>query len=160
PDCAVHLPGDVPRDPRARVHQPDALPEMSPETESGFGSGLRAQLRRKQGEPDQEVVAAEGGHADADGVLLTIEDYLALEPTQPAERDWASAEPIAAVSVAAPPELSEARAQLEDALRREQELRDALQHHVEAYERELDAGRDLALREAETAIAADRVADR
>src|SRR5262249_15924162 len=58
-------------------------------------------------------------------------------------------EPVTVVVQAPPPELAEVRRELEDALRREQQLRDALQHQIEAHERELEAGRDLALREAE-----------
>jgi hypothetical protein len=54
------------------------------------------------------------------------------------------------------PELAEIRSELEGALRREQELRDALQHQIEAREHELEAARDLALREAEAEQAATR----
>ena len=58
------------------------------------------------------------------------------------------------------PGLAEVRAELEDALEREQQLREALQHQIEAHERELAAGRDLALREADAEHAVSRVASR
>ncbi len=102
---------------------------MTHETETGFGSGLRAQLERKQ----------------------VVEEPLVTEAELPAT----SIEPIGDVVqlvVEAPPvaaELTAVQTELEAAIRREQELREALQHQVEAYERELAAERDLAVREAE-----------
>lgn len=87
---------------------------MTHETETGFGSGLRAQLERKLG-IEQEVAEPE----------IVVEQ---IEPTAPIDL----------------------QNELEDALGRERQLREALQHQVEAYERELAAARDLALREART----------
>jgi myosin heavy subunit len=104
---------------------------VTQETETGFGSGLRAELLRKLGgEEEHEAPEAE------------------IEPTtiaaQPAvEELFPSALPDE------DPAVSALREDLEAALHRELQLREALQHQVEAYERELDADRDFALREAE-----------
>ena len=106
---------------------------MSPDLEHGFGTGLRAQLRLKQGdaaEPAPEVTA----------------------PPEPEQHEQAPA--------TAEAEIGALRAELEEALNREQQLRDALQHHVEAHERELAAGRDLALQEAEVQQDTARLAER
>jgi chromosome segregation ATPase len=103
---------------------------MSPQTEQGFGTGLRALLRVKQGEAE-------------------------AHQTPPEPQD---VEPLAAEETTAP-EL-DVRAELEDALGRERELRDALEHQVEAHERELAASRDLALQEAEVGQLAARLAGR
>ncbi|HKI93384.1 MAG TPA: hypothetical protein VJ986_13870, partial [Gaiellaceae bacterium] len=105
---------------------------MTVETETGFGSGLRAQLERKQApEPAPEPDPAE--LTDSEDALAVVEQ---LYESVPEEEEGT-------------PELRELRTELEAALEREQQLRDALQHQVEAYERELASGRDLALREAE-----------
>lgn len=107
---------------------------MTYETETGFGSGLRAELERKRG----------GGQLEA--------------PPEPA----AATEPVV-VDLFAPgaEELDgdpqTLRAELEAAIGREQQLRDALRHQIEAYERELAAGRELALREAEAEQLAARL---
>jgi hypothetical protein len=101
---------------------------MIHERETGFGSGLRAQLERKQG-GDEPVVEAELPETSVE----PLGDLVQLVADEPA-----AASEVAAV-----------QAELEAAIRREQELRDALQHQVEAYERELAADRDLAVREAE-----------
>lgn len=102
---------------------------MTPETESGFGSGLRAELQRRNaaaGQVEPPVARAE-------------------PPVPPAvEALFPSAEPDDE-----DPLVFELRGELEAALRREIELRQALQHQVEAHERELAADNDLALREAE-----------
>ena len=106
---------------------------MSPDLEHGFGTGLRAQLRLKQGdaaEPAPEVTA----------------------PPEPEQHEQAPAPAEA--------EIGALRAELEEALNREQQLRDALQHHVEAHERELAAGRDLALQEAEVQQDTAKLAER
>lgn len=105
---------------------------MSGELENGFGSGLRAQLQRKRGEPGDDASQA-------------IELALA-EPEQ-----------VPVVVQATVPELASLRAELEAALTRERELRDALQHQLEAYERGLAADTDLALRQAEVEQATSRV---
>src|SRR5262249_47458610 len=153
PDGHVHLPGDVHRRPRPRSHDPpELLPQqMSPETENGFGTGLRAQLQRKQAEPEPTEAPPEA------------EAELELEATEPEERFFEAVEErpfedhLDVIVQAPPPELAEIRAELEAALRREQELRDALQHQIEAREHELEATRDLALREAEAEQAASRL---
>jgi uncharacterized protein (DUF3084 family) len=92
---------------------------MSHEIEHGFGTGLRAQLQRKQGNGD-------------------------APPVEPFELDQ-----VPVIVSPAVPELSSVRVELEQALLREQQLREALQHEIEAHERELAAGHDLALRQAE-----------
>ena len=99
---------------------------MSPEVEKGFGTGLRAQLRLKQGDV-----------APAPEATPPIEPV--PEPEPEAEQQLAAPEPAL---------VDELRAELEEALEREQHLREALQHHIEAHERELAAGRDCALQEA------------
>src|SRR5207253_3052748 len=50
PDGPLHLPRHVHRHPRPRGHEPLPLPEMSPELEKGFGTGLRVHLQRRYGE--------------------------------------------------------------------------------------------------------------
>jgi chromosome segregation ATPase len=92
---------------------------MSDEFEHGFGTGLRAQLQRKQEK----------------GVALPVE--------------LPEAEVTSLIKRSAMPELGSVQSELEEALAREQQLREALQHEIEGHERELAAGRDLALREAE-----------
>jgi len=99
---------------------------MTHETETGFGSGLRAQLERKQGVDESTEIVAEPVD------VVAVAPVVALFVEEPEVRD------VAVV-----------QSDLEAALHREQELRDALQHQVEAYERELAADRDLAVREAE-----------
>jgi hypothetical protein len=118
------------------------------ETEKGFGSGLRRELERKLATAEEEVA-----EVVAEPVAVASADTLALvdwEPEpEPTEDDAAEFAEVAAL-----------RAELEDALAREQELRESLQHHVEAYERELDADRDVALREANTEQRAAKLAER
>src|SRR5262249_47266322 len=164
PDRALHLPGDVHRHPRPGPPQPHALPQMSPETEHRCGTGLRAQLQRKQGEVEPEVVA-EALPVEAEEPEL--EPRFEEAPAPPVLDDPfddgfddSFDDPAPTIVQAPPPELAEVRGELEDALRREQQLRDALQHHIEAHERELEAGRELALREAEVEQASARVAAR
>jgi hypothetical protein len=103
---------------------------MNAEFEQGFGTGLRAQLARKSGVPVEPQ---------------------AIEP-EPA--------PVAVPSLEEPTiaDADDIRAELERALLREQGLQEALQHHVEAHERELAAGRDLALKETEVEQQASRLA--
>ncbi len=102
---------------------------MTHETETGFGSGLRAQIERKQGtdEPDAQAceLSVPFDEPDRAEPLLLIEDESAA------------------------PEVASVQAELEGALERERQLQSALEHQVEAYERELAADRDLAVREAE-----------
>ncbi len=81
---------------------------MTYETEPGFGSGLRAELERKQGiEPRAEIEA----------------------PAEPVE--------VPLLEESAVVEELDFQAELEAALHRERHLREALQHQVETYEREL-----------------------
>jgi DNA repair exonuclease SbcCD ATPase subunit len=126
---------------------------MSPETEHGFGTGLRAQLQRKQSEPE----ATEGEVTEPQA---ETEAHEAEREEQFVEQDRAFDDHVNVIVQASVPELAEIRAELEAALRREQEVRDALQHQIEAREHELEAARDLALREAETEQSAARVAAR
>lgn len=112
---------------------------MSHETESGFGTGLRAQLARLQ-ESEAEP-AAEPAVTEAEEALAVIVD-LASEP-EPAPEE--------------PEEVSSLRAELEAALARERDLKETIEHHVEAHERELANSRDLALREAEVEQALARL---
>ena len=121
---------------------------MSPETEHGFGTGLRAQLKLKQGESATDVVV------DA----APLEDAVTEPP--PTEHDRGFDDQVPVIVQATVPELAEIRAELEAALRREQQLQEALQHQVEAHERELAAGRDFALLQAETEQSAARVSAR
>jgi hypothetical protein len=107
---------------------------MTYETETGFGSGLRAELARKQG-----GVQLEAPPEPAAATEPTVVDLFA-----PAAEEL-DGDPQAL------------RAELEAAIGREQQLRDALRHQVEAYERELASGRELALREAEAEQLAARL---
>jgi hypothetical protein len=105
------------------------------ETETGFGSGLRAQLERKNG-----VESAAEAPVDAVAVVESAENVVVpiLEAPVPPERD-----PL--------------QVELEGALDRERQLREALQHQVDAYDRELTAGTDLVLRETEAEQLATRL---
>jgi hypothetical protein len=107
---------------------------MTPETETGFGSGLRAQLVRKQADETEPVEATVDVPASSGAAPIEMAPVEELFRVEVPDQD---------------PEVSALRIELEAALDREQQLRDALQHQVEAYERELAADRDLALREAE-----------
>src|SRR5205807_1898429 len=68
PDRALHLPGDVPRHPRARVPQPGShVQAVTHETEKGFGTGLRAQLAAKQAtEAEPESLVRDSGPVEGD----------------------------------------------------------------------------------------------
>jgi hypothetical protein len=109
---------------------------VSPETEKGFGTGLREQLerRRRKGEHD-------GGHEP--------ELDLGVDLDAPPAAAVAVAEPQVQQLVETGPELDHLRAELKASLERERDLRAALAEQVQAYERELDAGRDYAVRAAE-----------
>ncbi|MDX6470927.1 MAG: hypothetical protein QOF75_2730 [Gaiellaceae bacterium] len=108
---------------------------MTYETETGFGSGLRAQLERNLG-VEPSPTAEEQPEEAVESVdrtvvpLLDAPDLPAVDPVQ---------------------------VELEAALDREQQLREALEHQVEAYERELTAGGDLRLRETEAEQLAARL---
>lgn len=91
---------------------------MTHETETGFGSGLRAELERRLGVAPLPELAPE---------LFDV-------PIEPLEE-------------LIPTGVDAVQSELEAALQRERELREALQHQVEAYERELAAARDVAFRE-------------
>ncbi|HEY2072702.1 MAG TPA: hypothetical protein VGG88_03925 [Gaiellaceae bacterium] len=106
---------------------------MSHETETGFGTGLRAQLSRKLGIEETEVEAAPAPEP-AFPDLLPLGEVVSILPEPAAEE---------------PSEVGSLRSELEAALGRERGLRETLEHHVEAYERELGSARDLAVREAE-----------
>jgi hypothetical protein len=108
---------------------------MTHETETGFGTGLRAQLSRKLGadesaEVDDDAVATVAPPTE----ILPLGDLLPLVPEAVVDE---------------PEEVAALRSELEQALTRERALREALEHQVEAYERELASARDLAVREAE-----------
>jgi hypothetical protein len=105
---------------------------MTYETETGFGSGLRAQLERNLGVEPPPVVEQQADDLEDCRVVPLVElpELPAFDPVQ---------------------------VELEAALEREQQLREALQHQVEAYERELTAGGDLRLRETEAEQLADRL---
>jgi len=129
---------------------------MSPETEHGFGTGLRAQLQRKQDEAETtEAPPRSEAEAAAEVEALAPEEQF-LEPVEEQPFD----DHVNVIVQASVPELAELRSELEAALRREQDLRDALQHQIEVREHDLEASRDLALREAEAEQAATRVAAR
>jgi hypothetical protein len=108
---------------------------MTYETETGFGSGLRAQLERNLG-VEPSPTAEEQPEEAVESVdrtvvpLLDAPDLPAVDPVQ---------------------------VELEAALDRERQLREALEHQVEAYERELTAGGDLRLRETEAEQLAARL---
>jgi hypothetical protein len=123
---------------------------MTHETEKGFGTGLRRQLERKQGAA-YEVVEMPTERIEEPEPEQRFDVLQLVEPDPELE-----AEPTPANV----PELAMLQAELEDALAREQELREALQHHVEAYERELAADRDVAMREAEAERRAARLEER
>ncbi len=108
---------------------------MTQETETGFGTGLRAQLSRKHGDDAPEVeVEVESAASVELPDPFPIGDVLPLVPV-----------PV----IDEPAEVTTLRAELEGALTRERSLREALEHQVEAYERELASARELAVREAE-----------
>jgi chromosome segregation ATPase len=101
---------------------------LTHETEHGFGTGLRAQLARRHG-PSEAVEAVE---------------VTPRAPAPPAEPVGLEPEPTPDPQLEQ--ELEAMRKQLGEALARERELRESLEHHVEAYERGLEADRDQALR--------------
>lgn len=113
---------------------------MSHETETGFGTGLRAQLSRKHGGDEPEAVEAPPVETPLPDPL-PIGEIVSILP-----------EPVSDE----PHELLALRHELEAALTRERSLREALEHQVEAYERELSSARDLAVREAEVEQLASR----
>src|ERR671937_688868 len=134
PDRDVHLPGDVPGHPRARVPQPvqDLLGEdMAPRkkdttnetNKKEFGTGLRAQLERRREEPEAPKIEAQPN------VELRFE--LTARPAS-------DAEPITVVSDGATEDL---RRQLAAAKAREEELQLSAERHeqAEAKLRELKA---------------------
>ncbi len=107
---------------------------MTPDTEKGFGTGLRAQLLRRR-----EIEADEPGpHAKPHPAAGPGED-----------------QPVPAGTGG---ELDQLRAELRASLGREQELRVALSQQVEAYERELDADRNVSRRLLEIEQQASRLA--
>ena len=108
---------------------------MTHEAETGFGTGLRAQLSRKLG--IEETPEAEATPAV---VQEPPEELLPLGELLPIVQEAMTDEPA---------EVTELRSELERALTRERALREALEHQVEAYERELASARELAVREAE-----------
>jgi hypothetical protein len=108
---------------------------MIDETETGFGSGLRAQLERKSGVEASPAVEQ--------------------QPDVVAESDDGNVVPMVVLPEFA--EFDPVQLELEAALDRERQLREALQHQVEAYERELTAGGDLRLRETEAEQLAGRL---
>ena len=105
---------------------------MTHETETGFGTGLRAQLSRKLGDEAPDV--------DVEAPAVELPDPFPIGDVLPL-----LSEPI----VDEPAEVTALRSELEGALTRERSLREALEHQVEAYERELASARELAVREAE-----------
>ncbi|HEY4413917.1 MAG TPA: hypothetical protein VGN06_13035, partial [Gaiellaceae bacterium] len=105
---------------------------MTHETETGFGTGLRAQLSRKNG----DALTTE----EAEPVEVQLPDLLPMGEILPLAPEPVSVEPQ---------EILVLRSELESALTRERALREALEHQVEAYEREMSSARDLAVREAE-----------
>lgn len=115
---------------------------MTHETESGFGSGLRAQLQRKnatEASPADAPVDATVEVAEAaEDIVVPIVEAPDLEASEPDEH-------------------APLQAELEAALDRERQLREALQNQIDAYDRELTAGRDLVLRETEAEQLATRL---
>jgi chromosome segregation ATPase len=107
---------------------------MTHEIETGFGTGLRAQLSRKLGAEEAAEAEDVPTVAEQPTEILPLGNLLPLVP-----------EPV----VDEPEEIAALRGELERALIRERALREALEHQVEAYERELASARDLAVREAE-----------
>ena len=106
---------------------------MTHETETGFGTGLRAQILRKLGNEAVET-----------------------EQAAPIETPFPDVMPIGEIVPLVPEPVSDEsddvlalRHELEGALTRERSLREALEHQVEAYKREIASARDLAVREAE-----------
>src|SRR5581483_10841960 len=98
------------------------------DVEKGFGSGLRRQIERKQ------------------GIEVELPEQPEPEPTPELIIDLLP-EPVATGEERL--RVAQIQAELAAALDRERELRDALSHQVEAYERELAQDRDVALKEAE-----------
>jgi chromosome segregation ATPase len=107
---------------------------MTHETETGFGSGLR-KLLHKQEEIEGEALLEE-----------PVDEYDIVEPEPTAEVVAITEEPE---QDGVPLEVLELRTELEAALERERQLKEALEHQVEAYERERANDRDVAVREAE-----------
>ena len=107
---------------------------MTHEIETGFGSGLRAQLSRKLGAEEAPEMQDVPVVPEQPAEILPLGDVLPLMPE---------------TLVDEPAEVAALRSELEGALTRERSLREALEHQVEAYERELASARELAVREAE-----------
>src|SRR4029453_10418901 len=129
-------------------------------TERGFGTGLRAQLAKRQN-PQAEEQAPEPPAEQPEQGYVDYENF-----SSPEEPD-AGAEAFG--------EVEDLRAELEDAKKRERELRGAFAEQVEAYERKLSAeyevaheqtkleersarlsGTESAIREREERLAAER----
>ena len=102
------------------------------ETEGGFGTGLRAQLQRRQ-EP-----ALEGGATHVETPIVRVDLYT----TAPAAVSTKGSE-------AEHGDLDHLRGELAAALAREQDLRQALNEQVEAYERKLSEDHHAAKQAAE-----------
>src|SRR5215210_4201728 len=94
------------------------------ETEGGFGTGLRAQLQRRQ-EP-----AGDGALMPPQETPIVRVDLYAAAPASVSTNGGSASE-------GAHPDLDHLRAELAAALAREQDLRQALGEQVEAYERKL-----------------------
>jgi adhesin HecA-like repeat protein len=117
------------------------------ETEKGFGTGLRAQLERRRettGPTNEDASTPDKSPKSApSSVTADAAPKAKSEPKVEAEH---LGDENATLDDA---ELEALRAELAASLAREQDLRGALNEQVQAYERELDAEQDFALRAAE-----------
>lgn len=100
---------------------------MTHETETGFGSGLRALLDRKSGTEEE--------HAPAPLVEKVVADVVVSLVAEPVDEE--------------PAELTQLRCELEAALDRERRLKETLEHQVQTYERGREQENELALKIAE-----------
>src|SRR5262245_11843221 len=99
-------------------------------TERGFGTGLRAQLLKRQNPQAEEQAPEPPAEEPKQGYV----DY----------ENFSSPEVLEADSEAASDDVESLRAELVDAKKRERELRVAFAEQVEAYERKLSAEYEVA----------------
>ena len=113
---------------RRRTRRRSLAPWSGQATERGFGTGLRAQLQRRQNPQAEEQTPEPAERPDPS-------PYVDYELSSPAA-------PEAGVEAAG--EVEDLRAQLEEAQKRERELRVAFAEQVEAYERKLSVEHEVA----------------
>ena len=111
---------ETPQTPENKPAEPRAEAADNETTEGGFGTGLRAQLKRRR-EPNEEPEAAR-----AEAPIVRVDLYATAPASISTSGDNGSH-----------PDLEQLRGELSAALARELDLKQALAEQVEAYERKL-----------------------